>query len=184
MPPPRRFRKRQLRPIKANKPFDPQEFLANAGIGRTIRQCGPKQTIFAQGKTADAVYYIQEGRMRLSVISKLGKEATIALEGTGDFLGEEYGDLLNAGLSGMLMLSTPTVPVRMDRLRLPSVTGRPNAGRKRLTLIRKSNATKTTNDPRRTIPATFKLRFVVLVMLAKSSFWIVCINPVGFGPPW
>jgi CRP/FNR family transcriptional regulator, cyclic AMP receptor protein len=88
MPSPRRFPKRQLRPIKAIKLFDPQEFLANAGFGRIIRQYGTKQIIFAQGKPADAVYYIQEGSVRLSVVSKQGKEATIALLGTGDFLGE------------------------------------------------------------------------------------------------
>jgi CRP/FNR family cyclic AMP-dependent transcriptional regulator len=88
MPSPHRFPTRQLRPTKVIKLFDPQEFLANAGIGRTIHQYGPKQTIFAQGKPADAVYYIQEGRVRLSVVSKQGKEATITLLGRGDFLGE------------------------------------------------------------------------------------------------
>ncbi len=68
--------------------FDPTKFLANAGIGRTIQQYAQNQTIFSQGKLADAVYYIQEGRVRLSVVSRQGKEATIALLGPGDFLGE------------------------------------------------------------------------------------------------
>jgi CRP/FNR family transcriptional regulator, cyclic AMP receptor protein len=85
---PRRLRKRELRPIRATKLFDPQEFLSTAGIGRTIHQYGRKQVIFSQGKPADAVYYIQEGRVRLSVVSEQGKEATIALLGPGDFLGE------------------------------------------------------------------------------------------------
>jgi len=88
MPSPRRLPKRQLRALKPIRLFDPKEFLTNAGIGRTIRQYGAKQTIFLQGKPADAVYYIQEGRVRLSVVSKQGKEATIALLGPGDFLGE------------------------------------------------------------------------------------------------
>ena len=88
MPSPRRLQKRQIRPFKPFKFFDPTEFLANAGIGRTIHQYGRKQAIFSQGKPADAVYYIQEGRVRLSVVSKQGKEATIALLGPGDFLGE------------------------------------------------------------------------------------------------
>ena len=85
---PRRLPKRQLRPLRAIKLFDPQEFLANAGVGRTIQNYRSKQTIFSQGKRADAVYYIREGRVRLSVVSKQGKEATIALLGPGDFLGE------------------------------------------------------------------------------------------------
>ena len=88
MPSSRRLRKRQLRSFRKIQLFDPKEFLANAGIGRTMQQYGPKQAIFSQGKPADAVYYIQEGKVRLSVVSKQGKEATIALLGPGDFLGE------------------------------------------------------------------------------------------------
>jgi len=60
----------------------------NAGIGRTIHWYLPKQPIFSQGEIADSVFYLQQGRVRLSVISKQGKEATIALLGPGDFLGE------------------------------------------------------------------------------------------------
>jgi CRP/FNR family cyclic AMP-dependent transcriptional regulator len=78
-------RVRGFRPIKL---FDPKEFLANVGIGRTIHEYRAKQAIFSQGQSSDAVYYIQEGRVRLSVLSKQGKEATIALLGSGDFLGE------------------------------------------------------------------------------------------------
>jgi len=88
MPSPRRLPKRQLRPLSQIKLFHPREFLANAGIGRTIQHYARKQAIFSQGKPADSVYYIQEGRVRLSVVSKQGKEATIALLGPGDFLGE------------------------------------------------------------------------------------------------
>ena len=60
----------------------------NAGIGRTIHRYLPKQAIFSQREIADSVFYLQQGRVRLSVISKQGKEATIALLGPGDFLGE------------------------------------------------------------------------------------------------
>ena len=73
---------------KQTGPFDPQAFLAKAGIGRTVLKYGPKEIVFSQGERADAVFYIQEGRVRLSVLSKQGKEATIALLGPGDFLGE------------------------------------------------------------------------------------------------
>lgn len=70
------------------KLFDSAAFLANAGVGRTVHRYEPKQIIFSQGERPEAVFYIQEGRVRLSVLSKFGKEATIALLGPGDFLGE------------------------------------------------------------------------------------------------
>jgi CRP/FNR family cyclic AMP-dependent transcriptional regulator len=73
---------------KQAKLFDSKVFLANIGAGRTVQQYRPKQAIFSQGDRADAVFYIQEGKVRLSVLSKQGKEATIALLGKGDFLGE------------------------------------------------------------------------------------------------
>jgi CRP-like cAMP-binding protein len=73
---------------EAIKLFDPKAFLAQAGLGRTVRHYSPKQAVFSQGDSADAVFYLQEGKVRLSVLSKQGKEATIALLGPGDFLGE------------------------------------------------------------------------------------------------
>jgi CRP/FNR family transcriptional regulator, cyclic AMP receptor protein len=85
---PRRLPTRQLHGIKPIKRFDPKEFLANAGIGRTIHQYHARQAIFSQGQPSDTVYYIQEGRVRLSVLSRQGKEATIGLYVSGDFVGE------------------------------------------------------------------------------------------------
>jgi len=85
---PRRSPKKRLRARKLSKHFDPDEFLASSGLGRTVRFYKPKQIIFSQGDAANAVYYVQEGRVRLSVLSNQGKEATIALLGPGDFLGE------------------------------------------------------------------------------------------------
>src|SRR5579859_4579344 len=73
---------------KQAKLFDSRVFLANIGAGRTVQQYRAKEAIFSQGDCADAVFYIQEGKVRLSVLSKQGKEATIALLGAGDFLGE------------------------------------------------------------------------------------------------
>ena len=78
----------ERRARKQAKVFDPQAFLANTGVGRTVQSYKPKQAIFSQGERADAVFYIQAGKVRLSVLSKQGKEATIALLGNGDFLGE------------------------------------------------------------------------------------------------
>ena len=68
--------------------FDPQQFLGTVGMARTITQCPKDYKIFSQGDPADAVFYIQEGRAKLKVKSKQGKEAVIAILGAGDFLGE------------------------------------------------------------------------------------------------
>ena len=69
--------------------FDPAGFLAEAGIGRKIVEFRNKQTVFSQGDMADSVFYIQKGRVRLSVLSARGKEATLALLNPGEFLGED-----------------------------------------------------------------------------------------------
>ncbi len=68
--------------------FDPQAFLATVGLRRTITQCPPDQKIFSQGDPSDAVFYIQKGRVKLTIISEQGKEAVIAILGAGDFVGE------------------------------------------------------------------------------------------------
>jgi CRP/FNR family transcriptional regulator, cyclic AMP receptor protein len=68
--------------------FDPQAFLATVGAARTITQCPKDYKIFSQGGPSDAVFYIQEGRVKLKVKSKQGKEAVIAILGVGDFFGE------------------------------------------------------------------------------------------------
>ena len=68
--------------------FDPQLFLATVGAARTITECPKDYKIFSQGDPADAVFYIQQGRVKLKVKSKQGKEAVIAILGAGDFLGE------------------------------------------------------------------------------------------------
>ena len=70
-------------------PFDTASFLATAGLGRQIVKVRAKQTFFAQGTPADSIFYLQEGRAKLSVVSMRGKEATITLLFPGDFVGEE-----------------------------------------------------------------------------------------------
>ena len=73
----------------AKKPeFDPLQFLATIGRGRKAVSFPKKQTIFAQGDAADAVFYIQAGKVRLTVVSKAGKEATLGILGAGEFFGE------------------------------------------------------------------------------------------------
>jgi CRP/FNR family transcriptional regulator, cyclic AMP receptor protein len=68
--------------------FDPGSFLTTAGVGRTLLKLRNKQVLFSQGEPADAIFYIQKGRVKLTVVSKRGKEATIALLGAGEFVGE------------------------------------------------------------------------------------------------
>jgi len=69
--------------------FDPEAFLANAGLGRRIVELQPKEAFFSQGDPADSVFYLQKGRARVTVVSKVGKEATITLLAPRDFVGEE-----------------------------------------------------------------------------------------------
>jgi CRP/FNR family transcriptional regulator, cyclic AMP receptor protein len=68
--------------------FDPNIFLARISGGRKALAVPRKQTIFAQGDVADAVFYIQKGKVRLTVVSKTGKEATIGMLDEGSFFGE------------------------------------------------------------------------------------------------
>jgi CRP-like cAMP-binding protein len=68
--------------------FNPKTFLSTIGGGRKIAAFPKKQTIFVQGDSSDAVFYIQKGRVKLTVVSKIGKEATIGILNEGDFFGE------------------------------------------------------------------------------------------------
>jgi CRP/FNR family cyclic AMP-dependent transcriptional regulator len=77
-----------IMPAKNNREFNPKEFLATIGEGRKVVSLPKKQTIFAQGDVADEVFYIQEGKVRLTVVSKVGKEATLGILSQGDFFGE------------------------------------------------------------------------------------------------
>jgi CRP-like cAMP-binding protein len=75
--------------VEFDKPtFDTAAFLMSAGLGRRIVQLEPKETFFSQGDAADSVYYLQTGRAKITVVSKAGKEATIAILSAGDFVGE------------------------------------------------------------------------------------------------
>jgi CRP-like cAMP-binding protein len=78
----------QTAPAKKTTEFDPRTFLATIGEGRKVMSFLKKQTIFAQGDAADAVFYVQQGKVRLSVVSKTGKEATLGILSDGQFFGE------------------------------------------------------------------------------------------------
>jgi CRP/FNR family cyclic AMP-dependent transcriptional regulator len=73
---------------KAKLPFDPQAFLSKVNGGRAIAEYRKDKTIFRQGDPSDAVFYIQSGKVKTTVVSEEGKEAVVALLGTGDFFGE------------------------------------------------------------------------------------------------
>ena len=73
---------------KKRRKFNPQTFLSTIDRGRTVAAFPKKQIIFAQGDLSDAVFYVQKGKVRISVLSKNGKEATIAILNEGDFFGE------------------------------------------------------------------------------------------------
>jgi CRP/FNR family cyclic AMP-dependent transcriptional regulator len=73
---------------KAKRLFDPKVFLAKIGEGRTIAEYSKDQIVFSQSDPANAVFYIQKGKVKLTVVSNNGKEAVIALLDSGDFLGE------------------------------------------------------------------------------------------------
>ena len=73
--------------VKAS--FDPKIFLAKVGEGKTISKYRKDQIVFSQGQVADAVFYIQEGKVRLTVVSEQGKEAVVAILGPGHFLAKD-----------------------------------------------------------------------------------------------
>ena len=99
---------------KKNREFDPSTFLATIGEGRKSLTIPRKQGIFTQGDAADAVFFIQKGKVRLSVVSKTGKEATIGILGDGNFFGE--GSLAGQSLRmGSAVSMTDCSLLRIDK---------------------------------------------------------------------
>jgi len=84
--------------------FDPHAFLATIGNGRKTVAVRKEKTVFSQGDGADAVFYIQKGKVKLTVVSKTGKEATIGILGEGSFFGEGAlaGQVLRMGSAAAL----------------------------------------------------------------------------------
>ena len=96
--------------------FDPREFLATIGKGRRIVAIAKQQTIYAQGAACDAVFYIQTGKVRLTVVSKVGKEATLGILSEGEFFGE-------GGLAGQpLRMGSATAMTDCELLRIDKKT--------------------------------------------------------------
>jgi len=95
-------------------PFDPQTFLKQVGSGKTTLTCPKNRILFSQGDAADAVFYIQTGQIKLTVISTQGKEAIVALLEPGAFFGEGClaGQLVCMGTAAAAETSTV---VRIDK---------------------------------------------------------------------
>jgi CRP/FNR family cyclic AMP-dependent transcriptional regulator len=96
-----------------NVAFDAVAFLSSVGLGRKIVHLEAKQDFFSQGGRADSIFYLQKGRARLSVVSSNGKEATITLLSTGDFVGEE-----SLASVGGLRLTTATAITACTALKI------------------------------------------------------------------
>ena len=73
---------------KATRTFDAETFLTKVGSGRTLVSYKRNQKVFAQGDPADSIFFILKGKIKLTVISKAGKEAVVSILGVGDFFGE------------------------------------------------------------------------------------------------
>jgi CRP-like cAMP-binding protein len=112
---------KHLSPSRREKTFRPAAFLASAGAGRTIVDLKKGQRIFSQGDAATAVFYVQTGKIKLTVISKRGKEATIALLGAGNFLGEECIAAMQLQRVATATALTPSSLLRIERAEMVRV---------------------------------------------------------------
>ena len=91
--------------------FDGEAFLAKAWVGKTVVSLKKKEAAFSQGAPADAVFYIQKGKVQLTVVSKMGKEATLGILSEGEFFGE-------GGLAGQpLRMGSATAMTDCELLR-------------------------------------------------------------------
>ena len=79
---------KQIATAKRKSDFSPQAFLSTVGKGREMMSFQKKETIFAQGDSRDGLFFVQTGRVQLSVVSESGREATLGILGEGDFFGE------------------------------------------------------------------------------------------------
>jgi len=106
-------RRYKLTTNTSNSAFDLAVFLSHAGLGRRMVELKQKENLFTQGEPADSVFYLQHGRVKLTVVSHSGKEATIALLSSGAFVGESA-----LGSMPGLRLSTATALDNCTALRI------------------------------------------------------------------
>src|ERR1035438_7642528 len=99
-------------------PFDTAVFLATAGPGRSVLRHTAKQAFFSQGSPADSVFYLQSGRAKLTVVSKMGKEATVTMLAPGDFFGEESMAAVGAMRTSSAMAISVCLALKIERTRM------------------------------------------------------------------
>jgi CRP-like cAMP-binding protein len=99
-------------------PFDTAVFLATEGPGRSILHNTSKEAFYSQGGPADAVFYLQSGRAKLSVVSKRGKEATVTMLAVGDFFGEESMAAAGALRTASAMAVSACHALKIERTRM------------------------------------------------------------------
>jgi CRP-like cAMP-binding protein len=106
---------------KAKKrPFNVEVFLTTVGRGRTVATYRKNETVFSQGDPADAMFYVQEGKVKVHVVSAQGKEAVVALHGSGEFFGE--GCLTGQPLRlATVTALTDSVVMRLDKASIARV---------------------------------------------------------------
>jgi CRP/FNR family cyclic AMP-dependent transcriptional regulator len=98
---------------RRNIPFDVGNFLSKAGLAGKVAHVKARHVFFSQGSPADSIFYLQKGRARLTVVSKVGKTATITLLSAGDFIGEE-----SLAAAGGLRMATATSTTACTALRI------------------------------------------------------------------
>jgi CRP/FNR family cyclic AMP-dependent transcriptional regulator len=102
--------------VEPEKPaFDAYAFLASVGVGRRIIRLAPKEVFFSQGDPTDFVFYLQNGRAKIAVVSDTGREATLTLLSTGDFLGEEALAGVPGRRSATAIAITPCTALKITR---------------------------------------------------------------------
>jgi CRP/FNR family transcriptional regulator, cyclic AMP receptor protein len=111
---------------KKQREFDPKTFLATIGDGRKMLAVAKKKAVFAQGDAADAVFYIQKGKVILTVVSQTGKEATIGIVSEGNFFGEGAlaGQVLRMGSAAAM---TDCELLRVDKKAMMNALHREHA---------------------------------------------------------
>jgi len=109
-----------MTPTKGKSDFDVEVFLATVDGGRTISKYPKDRVVFQQGDTADSVFFVEEGNVKVTVVSEHGKEAVVAMHGKGEFFGE---GCLNGQLRRLatVVAMTECVIMRLDRAAITRV---------------------------------------------------------------
>ena len=102
---------RRTQPAEERPAFDAEAFLESAGVARRSKSFPKGKTVFSQGEPSDSVMYIQKGGVKISVLSRTGKEAVVAMLGPGDFFGEGAltGQSIRIGTATATMATTALV---------------------------------------------------------------------------